>query len=161
MSRFIFSLFVCASLFLIGMIGCGHHHKYHHRGIAATNSSNGVVNIDSSSSIVNIDSSITNVTVNFYDPLSDAERQSLIDQIRSEVIAWELEHRQYVVDVVIDVLVSANFDIDLQVDITPDAIYIGCVDGEHLDLPPGILKKFLCKWHKMDCHDEDDDQEDE
>jgi len=142
MSRLIYSLAV--SVLLFALTACGNHkRRYHHQhGVADTNSS------------TVIDNSITNVTINFWDPLSESDVQRIVDQLRQEIIAWEIEHQQYVLDVVFEILFSANFDIDLEIDLTGDAIWMGCIDPEHFDLPPGILRQFLCQWHGLECHQE-------
>ena len=146
MSRLIFVSLV--TIFLVSLAGCGNHKKhYRYAGIADVNTNTNPID------------EIDDVTVNFWDSLSDEDKQRIIDQIRQEIIAWEIEHQQHIEDIVFDILFSANYDVNITIEITPEGILIGCVDPESFDLPPGILKKLLCS--KQECsHQEEDDDED-
>jgi len=166
MTRFVLVSLLAVGLLLV-IVGCGNHHRHHRHGIAATGSGS-VTPIHTGHSHTH-DDLIDGVTVSFFDSLSEADRLRLIDQIRQEIIAWEIENGQRVIDVIIEVLVTNNITNTVEIDLTDEAIYIACQEteaGSPHGLPPGILKKLLCEWHGHDvancrCDDDDDHHDDD
>lgn len=162
------TLLCITALILIStnLLGCAHHHKKHRRGIANANTSS-VTEVSTSSTVQVDSSSIDGTTLTFYDGLSDADKLWLIEQIRNEIIAWEVANGGRLQDIIIDVLVTNNIDNSVVLELADETIYVGCQDevGPH-NLPPGILKKLLCttQGHESpSCvcdeeeHEEDDD----
>ena len=101
-----------------------------------------------------VDTSVDGVTISFYDSLSDADRAILVNEIRQEVIAWETEEDDKVVNVNVEVVVNNNITTEVEVELVPSEIVIAC--KRPFRIPRGRLHGHLCKWHKKKCKRNED-----
>jgi len=145
---------------MVLFIGCGHHHRSR-RFLNVAHINSGVASVDTSS--------LPGVSVSFWDQLSDEDKRRIINEILSEVAAWEIYAQQPVINVVVEVVVTNTIENDIEIEITDeDVIVLGFKDGKQFYIPRGKLYHYLCKAHKKKCkdwcaedHDEDEDDEQE
>ena len=102
-----------------------------------------------SSTLARIDTSMDGVTINFWDTITPAERATIIDEIRQEIIAWETEEGDRITNVNIEVIINNDMTNNIEVESSPTEIVIAC--KRPFRIPRGHLHKHLCKWHNKKC----------